>query len=540
MNRINLFGLFLFCFFLSLNARELEITVNMDGKVGVVDNTGAEVIPHQWVEIARWGEYFKVSDGKKYGLLNSSGEEILAVDYHVVGNLNCYGKAFICKGGKVAKDSNGKSTITGGKFGLIDNSGKIIIPAEHKSLCEFALSGSSVVCLYEGLFLNSGVYGPSDTLVTACKYVGVSNSPHAYGAAIMDGNTGIELVPMNKCGFAAEPKGDMVRYYDVKGKKILCGYYDIKNSRSFIVREFQGDFSTLQFWTHGDFNGVMAPVNGNNEWVFIDKEGNTLRKGYSKLFHSEPAKSWVVWTADNKTEAYTENNDSIPFLFGHQVVNTSSDMENRVLYFVKRQDGLFGVLDTTGQEIIPFEYENMDLTVKGYIPVMKNNLWGIITEDNQPVVPIEYKAVFLPIERNQTNFMVRSTDNNIYNFHAPSGTLNAQAFSQCTSFSNGMAWVTIPNDSAPNTYLNRVMAQSTVEDFNQKAAMNFGYIIDKNNNVVFPMPIPVGYTELAIQAILRKGMPLTISEAHREVLEFTKHLRHYGIKEDIEENDWDF
>lgn len=538
MNRIKFISILLSCFALSLSAQDLEISVNTKGAVGVVDATGVEVIPHKWVEITRWGEFFKVSNGKKCGLLNASGEEVLPVDYFVIGNLNSHGKAFICKGGKTASGTDGKSVITGGKFGLINQSAQIIIPAEHKLLCEFSLYGNTVTALNEGRFLNLGVYGLSDTLVTDCKYVGVGSA--TYGAGVVDGNTGAVLVPEGKCGFVAEPQSDMVRFYNLKGNKIQCGYYDITNGNSFVIREFQGELSSLTGWTHGDFNGIMAPVNGNGAWEFIDRQGNVLRKGYSQLLHSQQAKAWFLWTADKKTEAYTENNDAIQFLFGHKVINTSTDLEDRVLYFVETQDGVFGAYDSIGNVAIPFEYQNMNMTRHGLIPVCKNGLWGMITENNEPAVPLEFKDIFMPMERNQTNIMVKCADEKLYNFHIPSQTLLPDAFSQCTSFLNGYAWVVLPNDMAANTYLNRVMAQTSYDDFEQKAAMNFGYIINNENKIVFPVPVTLGFADYAMKAVLKKGMPLTVSEAHKEVLDFTKPLRHYNIDEDIEENDWDF
>lgn len=61
-----------------------------------------------------------------------------------------------------------------------------------------------------------------------------------------------------------------------------------------------------------------------------------------------------------------------------------------------KQDGKWGLLDNYGNEIIPFEFEEIiSLSYsEGLIGIKKDGKWGFIDREGNSVVPIKYDSVF--------------------------------------------------------------------------------------------------------------------------------------------------
>jgi len=61
------------------------------------------------------------------------------------------------------------------------------------------------------------------------------------------------------------------------------------------------------------------------------------------------------------------------------------------------KNGLWGFVNEQGEVIIPFQYEDVSPIgfTDGYIPVMLNGLWGVINKNNEVVVPFEHETEFL-------------------------------------------------------------------------------------------------------------------------------------------------
>ena len=233
--------------------------VTKSGKTGIIDATGKVLLPLKYTQIMSWNdELYLIKDGKKMGLADHQGKVVLPVNYSHVSKPNSYGKALIAQGGKAASNEK-KTYMANAKYGIIDSKGNT----------------------------TSKVYGTStptttSTLLTDCSWLGFSNNGNnIYNAGIMDGN-GKELVKAGLYYFVMQPQSDMVRYYISKKKETLCGYHHLSTGNGFQAAVFDSSIDNINFWTHGDFIGDIAPVNGTS-WSFIDKDGKTLRTGYTSL-----------------------------------------------------------------------------------------------------------------------------------------------------------------------------------------------------------------------------------------------------------------
>ncbi len=61
-----------------------------------------------------------------------------------------------------------------------------------------------------------------------------------------------------------------------------------------------------------------------------------------------------------------------------------------------KKNGRWGILNNEGEEIVPFEYEDIvSLSFSGgLIGIKKNGKWGFINRNGETVIPIKYDAVF--------------------------------------------------------------------------------------------------------------------------------------------------
>lgn len=56
------------------------------------------------------------------------------------------------------------------------------------------------------------------------------------------------------------------------------------------------------------------------------------------------------------------------------------------------KDNLYGLINTLGEVIIPFDYQSIVMSTINAYSVSKNDKWGFITKANQVLIPIEYEV----------------------------------------------------------------------------------------------------------------------------------------------------
>ena len=96
--------------------------------------------------------------------------------------------------------------------------------------------------------------------------------------------------------------------------------------------------------------------------------------------------------------ANRENNEiKIGYInrMGKMVINGSryeyaSDFKNG--YAPVTKDGLWGMIDKMGKEVVPCKYDMIGEFHEGLVPVMKDSLWGYVNTEGIEVSPCKYKA----------------------------------------------------------------------------------------------------------------------------------------------------
>lgn len=520
--------------------------VTKSNKCGLIDETGKVVVPLKYSQISNWGNgLYLLNTGKKVGLADHTGSMLLDAKYSQISKLNCYGKALLTLGGKANKVDK-KTYMLNAKYGIIDANGNILVQPTYKGLFEFSTQGFLYAAAHEGMMLTYNLHYVGDTLQTDCNYLGVSsNAFSTLNCGIINGEGKVLLEPKKNCSVLM-PKSDMVRYYIIEKNSTTCGYHNLQTGENFEVAKYDQKFLDIKFWTHGDFIGDIAPVNGNT-WSFIDKSGSNLRSGYTSIIHSEASNLWAAKKDQTTWEVFDDKNQDMKSLSGFEEIKFPKNADDKKLFCVK-QNGKYGVIDHEANTVIPFEYEDMTGNIFDFIGVKKSGKWGFVDTEGNNIVPLSYEDIILPENRNTTDFWAKKADGLYYHYNTNKKSLANTGFKAARNFKDGFALVLPVNMQLKDNSLNR--AQCFMPNANpdslakvdlSKMTNSFGYIVDTNDNVVMNMPVSTLY-EAPVRKYLIQTKGGNISEAiqRRILLHVTRENRTYKLKAVLGEEEWDY
>lgn len=227
--------------------------VKDSAKYGYIDREGRNVIASQY----EWAEPFdqgsaRVKKDGMYGLISYTGQTLIPCEYNYIGTFS-EGMALVVKdgvcgyvrrNGKIAVELKydynrtmlGESPFVNGrakvllkdKFGMIDTTGKIIVPREYDDLGAYR----------EGLFpaKKKDKWGFVDAQMKL-------KVPYTYEYAWAFSN-----------GVARVRKGGLIGYIDMKGKEIIAPQYEEAT----------------------DCSGGYMQVKTDTGWGLLDSKGNTV------------------------------------------------------------------------------------------------------------------------------------------------------------------------------------------------------------------------------------------------------------------------
>lgn len=521
--------------------------VTKAGKMGMIDTTGKVVLPISYTQISPWNnDLYLIKNGKGMGLADLTGKIVLPAKYSLVTPANCYGKALIALGGKVTTNDDKKQYLAKAKYGIINEKGDVLVTPTYPGLYEFACEGQGTTPYYEGKRLIYSYHCLRDTLVTDCEYLGFSKDGlKTDKSGIMDGN-GKEIMKQGLYDVSMMPKGNMVRYYNLKKKETVCGYHNLETSKGFVATILKGAIGEIKNWSHGDFTGDVAPVNGTI-WTFIDKTGNVIRSGYSSLIHCQELGLWAARNESGKWEVFNEQNENIDAISGHESI-AFPEMKGDKEIFIVKKDGKYGAITITGKIVIPFEYEEAMGNRYDYVAVKKEGKWGMVTAENKQVIEPKYYTILLPSQRDCNDFWVMKSDSLYYHFNTTRNHLSSNGFRTVNNFKDGVAYVAPKNISVPDILVNKAQlfsqnsSNTKITDVSTADHIkSFGYLYNTNDEMVFEDPVTPLYIDEVRKKVIENGTkPMNASERKKILLDVTKQNRSYGLKETLSEQEWDY
>ncbi len=516
--------------------------VTKSKKSGMVDEKGNVIIPLKYSKITKWSDnLYLVTNGKKQGLVNNDGKILLKPTYTQISNPNCYGRALIAVGGK-ATTADKKMYMLGAKYGIIDVEGNILVPAKYKGLYEFAAPIEPNPTRV-GALMVADKHFTTDTLISDCSYLGYNTKPTIGMAGLMDGRGNV-IIKNNKYTVIKMPQSNMVSFHTMKKKDALNGYYNIEMGTEFFVGKTANTVA-------GDFAGDIAVIttieNNVATYSFVDRNGRTVRSGYSVAVYNPCTKLWSALNNQKAWDVFDEKNSDIAPLSGFGVIIFPKGKDDIEVFTVAR-DGKFGCVDRNGNVTVPFEYDGATGNTFGVIGVCKGGRWGAVSPENKQIIPLEYANFWMPEEHGTVHFWVKKDDQLYYHLNTLSGKLSAVGYPSVTNFHGDMAFVIPGNLKIKNSALNRALLfepnteKATIDAAKPEASkMNFGYVVDTDDNVVMDIPVSMRYLDKITDELRKLGAKkLTSADKKRILLNVTRDNRTYDLKSVLDEDEWDY
>ena len=328
------------------------VRVMKDQKYGLINLSGKEVLALEYEEIVPIQgieNAFKVKKDGKYGIANTEGKIVLDIKYADVTTLGKDNKS-----GYIVKTDDGK-------YGIVDYSNSIVLEAKYDAVSNVYGNDSYVVTeagkvklvgkdgtekLSEGFDDIKQVLKSQDNGVIFTK-------GGKYGVMKLNGEETIapeyENLVEAKSGFLIAKKDGKYGVIDIaKTEKLAFNYENINYYETADIyvaedEQFQAEFLNSNF--ESKLSGIL--VEFNLEKGFIKLKGEDSYKYYNLKFEEK-----------SDTEVLTD----------------------RTL-FARKKDGKFGFVDKTGKVVVDYQYDDVtEQNVYGFAGVKKDGKWGSIDQ----------------------------------------------------------------------------------------------------------------------------------------------------------------
>jgi hypothetical protein len=376
------------------------IWVLKDGKFGLVDISGREILPPKYDEVFPFekGKAWVKLDGK-YGMIDKNGKEIIPIKYNaaVFSDVSDDGMIWVKIDDKWGiMDTSGKeisppiydyeavTPFTNGvawilkdnKWGLVDGNGKTIIPPKFDGACPFVGEFSAVMIENKwGLIDKTG-----KEIIPIGKYedIGISKS-YGSGSWIIENTPCDDLEDLLREGLIAVKSDGKFGFVDKNGKVVISPRYE----------------EVMPF-----VRGISA-VKRDGKWGFVDKMGKEIvpptyeSAGYC-YFRSSVKVYWCIEGSDydylklGYLPVVTKGNMySTPFGGEYNfIVQIDSNL------FLAKKGSKWGLIDKNNKEVLNFKYYELLHLHKDLFVYSEGGKYGVISLKRGVIVQPKYDYIF--------------------------------------------------------------------------------------------------------------------------------------------------
>ena len=336
------------------------LRVKKDGKYGIIDLDGKEIIPIVYDSIKTLkgtkNSLLVEKDGK-YGLVNKSGTTVIKTDCKSIENIDeDYKHGYIV-------------TASDNKKGIVGYTGTQILEAKY----------DKIIKSYNEKYFAVEENGKKELVDIEGKVVLSSG----YDEIIQVNSDGIVFIKNKKFGFMdLEGKEKIKPEYDeikelklgvLKAKKDnKCGLIDI-DGKELLKPEYTNIY-------YEEKVGLYIAEDESFNSIIVDSEFNIKLKGIISEFNID---SGYMKVKTGTEEKY--------YNFKFEVKDIKDVLSTNTL-FVSKKDGKYGFVDKDGKVVVDYIYEEaLEQNKYGFAAVKKNGLWGSIDKDGKVVQEPKYK-----------------------------------------------------------------------------------------------------------------------------------------------------
>lgn len=334
----------------------------------------------------------KVSKDGKYGIINIDGSELLPCEYDEI---------YMLKGVK-----NSIITVRGGKQGLVDTKGNIIISNEYKTIKNLTskYENGYIVQNSDGQF---GVIGYNKKQLLECKYDEIKNI-YSDGCFVVKESGELKIIDGENKTYLTGKYSDII---SIDGNNVIVknnGKYGIvtKTGEELV----QADYQEL---TYLYSNNYIAKK--DNKYGVINIENETkLDFNYTNLYYRETA-DFLEGTKDSiETDIINHEFEvkvvgiisEVNIEKGYVKIRTNEENKYYTLkleekkaqdifktntLFLDKKDGKYGYINKNGVVIVNYIYDDAtEQDENGFSCIKKDGKWGAIDQKGNVIVEPKY------------------------------------------------------------------------------------------------------------------------------------------------------
>lgn len=255
-----------------------------------------------------------------------------------------------------------------GLYGFIDENHRLIVPLVYERAFPY-LDNYAMVCR-DGLWGFIDIHGKEivpmkyDTIYSFSNELACYSREGCYGYV---NKKGVEVVPPIyddalpfSCSFAKVKKNGKWGYIRVNGDVVIpLLYNDAHNCVDGLMVVNQG----------GRLDKKWGVTTGG-KWFVLNEKGKRISREYTLISN---------------------------YINGFAKVNIGGRYENNDCFM----GGLWGILNSRGEECVPLVYEEMSNIMEGIVKVKKEGKFGMINMSNDILIPIKYDYIS-PISYGET------------------------------------------------------------------------------------------------------------------------------------------
>ena len=401
----------------SLSNKPGNVLVRKDGKFGVLNSKGEEVIPLKYDSII--GDDFnleaygyalagyiisiKTDTGVMYGYIDYNGNEILKPEYETISRVLEYdekddiylvvrnkGKKGVFKNGKQIIDFNyqsinysDKSDIfiveKTGKYGFYTNKGEEILEPKYT---KYAIAGNYISVQKDGENKLFDLYGNLINTDTYKSMIEIENSSY--------------FIAVKENGYYSVISKEFQR----EGNYIFISYaFD----DLFIFITEDGKTGVLDVWNgikiEPIYNSILN-VDGTKILEARNDETGEVDIYNYKLEKVSTILGGIVEKVDNNYIVVYSNNQMLYFDKEGKNVSNVEVFPNNELYAIQGEDGKWGYKDKSGKIIIEPVYDIVsELNEYGFSAIKKDGKWGSVNSNGEIILEpnTEIETYYFPI-----------------------------------------------------------------------------------------------------------------------------------------------
>lgn len=480
-------------------------------KWGYINTQGKPVIAIQYDNIENFENGIaRVKKGKKYGYIKEDGSVYIKPDYNFIGSPNADGYIWVGKG----------KSFEAALFGLYHN-GKLILQPKYAWLGFYQTTDSIDYASGSPVSNVNGRPKANEINSNFCR-LSVSEHPYIWAQTAAGFNqifdtSGKAVIKLQKGAIGMPREGYVIRrrYSKSKDKEYYDYNYISTDGKS--AQLFKKDIRQL-IDSDNIYEGCMPFRNGyamctSEDFSYlINTAGNSVSPFYSML--QVVKDHGYITKKDNRYGLLSPTGKEI--LAPTYKKLSAANSEGTSFIAQESATSLFGFIDNTGQEIIPFKYADATAMINGNAYVKEGLYYGVIDLQGNYIVKNRWERI-LPAPTGEFVWVKSPETDKWHTLRMSSDSL---------AFAEGYGQVSAYDEKG----------RALVMD-----GGNFG-AVGTDNSIVLPFRFNnVSVAQKAIRKLDAEGKDhMTDIEAYRFNIYNNPGIHKYHLHQAIPSNMWDF